>query len=169
MCLQFLRCNLCKRAMRISKESAKGCLHTVKENFNTSIYRKCVENNLVSRAKVMATHSLKFGNYSVRVENNALLAISDQFYVSKDGVRLLPCFRYRRKLRVQTALRCRESSLVSLRSALFFYPAHLCGFSSRFLVFYLFILFILFIYIYLFFHKAELLYFKNMLNFLLSF
>ena len=42
--------------------------HNIKENFDTNVKRNYTENNLVPRANVMAIRSLKFRNYTVRVE-----------------------------------------------------------------------------------------------------
>jgi len=62
----------------------------LKENLDMGVYRNCVENNLVPRAKVMATHSLKFRNYTVQVEKNAIVAIMKKVYARTDGLRVLP-------------------------------------------------------------------------------
>ena len=63
-------------------------LHYVKENFNMSFYRNCVENNLVPSLSLMAIRSLKLRNCTIRVDKNAMLAISDKVYV-RDNVRVL--------------------------------------------------------------------------------
>ena len=92
------------------KQVCKGVpTHFVKNNFDMSVYRNCVERSLVPRAKVMAIRSLQFKNYTVRVEKNAMSAISDKVYVLEDGVKVLPhghylisdrveCIEYRKQL-----------------------------------------------------------------------
>ena len=80
-----------------------------------SVYRNCIEQNLVPRASVMAIRSLKYKNYTVRVEKNAMSTISDKVYVLEGGVRVLPhghyftsdrveCVNYRKQLGLEKAL-----------------------------------------------------------------
>ena len=63
--------------------------HNVKENFNMSVYRNCVENNLVPRAKVIAIRSLIFKYNTVRVEKNTISTISDKVHIYTAGVKVL--------------------------------------------------------------------------------
>jgi hypothetical protein len=77
------------------KQVCKGVpTHFVKNNFNMSVYRNCVERSLVLRAKVMAIRSLQYKNYTVRVKKNTMSAISDKVYVLEDGVKVLPHGNY---------------------------------------------------------------------------
>ena len=72
------------------KQVCKGVpTHFVKNNFDMSVYRKCVERSLVPRAKVMAIRSLQFKNYTVRVEKNAMSVMPDKFNVCVDCVSVL--------------------------------------------------------------------------------
>ena len=68
--------------------------HYVKESFNSSDYKKFVENILVKRAKVVTITPLKFRNYTVCVEKNAISIISDKVYLRVYGVKLLPNGHY---------------------------------------------------------------------------
>ena len=51
------------------KKTLKGIPpNDLRKNFDMIVYRKCVENNLIPRTKVIAIRSLKDDNYTVRVE-----------------------------------------------------------------------------------------------------
>ena len=63
----------------------------------------------------MGIHSLKFKNYTLRAEKNAMSTISDKVYVLKGGVKVLPhghyltsdrveCVNYRKQLGLEKAL-----------------------------------------------------------------
>jgi hypothetical protein len=92
------------------KQVCKGVpTHFVKNYFNMSVYRNCVESSLVPRGRVMEIRSLQFKNNTVRAEKNAMSAISDKVYVLEDGVKVLPhghylisdrveCVEYRKQL-----------------------------------------------------------------------
>ena len=53
-----------------------------------TVYRNCVESNLVPRVKDRAICSLKFKNYMVRLEKNPN-SISDKVSVCADGGKVL--------------------------------------------------------------------------------
>jgi hypothetical protein len=59
-----------------------------------SVYRDCVESSLVPRAEVLSIRSLKYKNYTVRAEKNAMSIISDKVSVLNNGVSVLPHGHY---------------------------------------------------------------------------
>ena len=79
----------------VIKKVCKGVpRHYVNKNFDMNVYRNCVENNIVQRAKVMAIRSLKFKNHTVLVDKIAMCPVSDKVYVCADGVKVLPHGHY---------------------------------------------------------------------------
>ena len=84
------------------KQACKGVpTHFVKNNFDMSVYRNCVDSCLVPRGKVLEIRSLQYKNYTVRVEKNATSCISDKVYVLENDVRVLPHGHYQISDRVE--------------------------------------------------------------------
>ena len=98
----------------------------VKENFDIIVYRICVENNFIPRAKEMAIRSLKYINYILRVEKNAISAISESLCAQggceSAAVRPLHYFRSIHVCGVQTASGSGESSVVGGKRVNFSIP-----------------------------------------------
>ena len=95
MCMQVQRCTVCKRAMRIFKSLQRDAFTLCTENFDMSVYRNCVDTNLIQQVKIMVVRSLKYKKkYTVIVEKNAMSAISDKVYVRAESVRVLPNGNY---------------------------------------------------------------------------
>ena len=77
------------------KKRCKGVpTRYVDKNFNMDIYRNCITENTIPRAKLLAIRSLKYKNYTVNVEKIAMSTISDKVYVCQDGVTTLPLGHY---------------------------------------------------------------------------
>ena len=77
------------------KKRCKGVTtRYVDKNFDMNIYRNCIVENTIPRAKLLAIRSLNYRNFTVNVEKIAMSTISDKVYVCQDGVTTLPLGHY---------------------------------------------------------------------------
>jgi hypothetical protein len=73
------------------KKRCKGVpTRYVDKNFDMDIYRNCIVQNTIPRAKLLAIRSLNYRKFTVNIEKIAMSTVSDKVYACQDGVTTLP-------------------------------------------------------------------------------